>query len=166
MVRDGWSRAWLLAVLTAGVTACGPGPATGDRPVQQAQPDTRENFQEFGEHVVHFNAQSTTMLPPEVARAFGIQRSGNRAMLNVTVRRKLGDGSTEATGAQVGVLATNLTAQQREVRMRELREDDAIYYVGELAVSNEEVLTFSIQVRPDGSDASYEIRFRQQFYTD
>jgi hypothetical protein len=50
--------------------------------------------------------------------------------------------------------------------MRELREGDAIYYIGELTVSNQEMLTFSINVRPEGVDAPYQIRFRQQFYTD
>jgi hypothetical protein len=156
-------RTCLLLLLAAGAVACGQGPSPEP---QQAQQITRETFREFSEHVVHFNAQSTTMLPPEVARAFGIQRGGNRAMLNVAVLRKLPEGGSEAAAADVTVSAVNLTGQLKEVRMRELREGDAIYYIGELTVSNQEMLTFSINVRPEGVDAPYQIRFRQQFYTD
>ena len=47
-----------------------------------------ENYKDFGDYVVHFNALSTADLPAEVARGYGITRSKNRAMLNVSIIRK------------------------------------------------------------------------------
>lgn len=166
MVRNHIALACTVALLAAGITACGQEPAPGSRAAPQAQEIQRASFETFGDHVVHFNAQPTTMLPPEVARAFGIRRSGNRAMLNVTVlSRGEGDSSTPVS-ASVSVDATNLLGQGKDIRMRELREGDAIYYIGEVMVANEEIITFNVSVRPEGVDAPHEFRFRQQFYTD
>jgi hypothetical protein len=106
------------------------------------------------------------MLPAEVARAFGIRRSGNRAMLNVTVLRRGSGEGDKPVEAEVAVRAINLLGQLKDVSMRELREGEAIYYIGEMTVANEEIVTFNISVRPAGAAAPYEFKFQQQFYTD
>ena len=58
--------------------------------VATAEPALRstESFRDFGDYVVHFNAISTNQLTPEIARQYGIVRSNNRAMLNVSILRK------------------------------------------------------------------------------
>jgi hypothetical protein len=158
-------RSWLIALLATTAVACGQGPSQ-DEGAPQAREITRENFQEFGDYVVHFNAQATSMLPPEVARAYGIQRSSNRAMINVTVIRKVPGSTGQPTQAVVSVDASNLTGQLKEVDVREVREGEAIYYIGELSVANRETLIFNISVRPEGATESFRVRFQQQFYTD
>lgn len=155
-----------VALLATGISACDPGAERGSRALPQAREVTRASFETFGDHVVHFNAQSTTMLPSEVARAFGIRRSPNRAMLNITVLRKDDAGSSAPVTAVVVVDAVNLLQQAKTVDLRELREGDAIYYIGELTVANEEIVTFNISVRPEGAEQPHEFSFRQQFYTD
>lgn len=157
-------RPWLTAALASALVACGQGPSPDQG--APAREITRENFQDFGDYVVHFNAQSTATLPPEVARAYGIQRSSNRAMINVTVIEKVPGSTGRPSPATVGVTATNLTGQLKDVAIRELREGDAIYYIGELSVANRETLVFDITVRPEGAQEAFRVRFRQQFYTD
>jgi hypothetical protein len=165
MTRTKLAIAGTVAMFAIGSIGCGQGAAPGSRPVPKAQEITRASSETFGDYIVHFNAQSTTMLPAEVARAFGIRRSGNRAMLNVTVlRRGSGEGDTPVE-AEVAVRAINLLGQLKDVSMRELREGEAIYYIGEITVANEEIVTFNISVRPAGAGASYEFKFQQQFYT-
>jgi hypothetical protein len=153
-----------VALLATTLAACSPD--TGSRPAPKAQEVTRASFETFGDHVVHFNAQSTTMLPAEVARVFGIRRSGNRAMLNITVLRKGEADDGMPVIAVVEVNATNLLQQEKDIDMRELRDGDAIYYIGEFTVANEEIVTFNISVKPEGADSAHEFMFRQQFYTD
>jgi hypothetical protein len=163
MIRINTLLTCTVALLAAALVACSPD--TGSRPAPKAQEMTRASFETFGDHVVHFNAQSTTMLPAEVARAFGIRRSDNRAMLNITVlRRGEADDGMPVT-AVVAVNATNLLQQEKDISMRELREGDAIYYIGELTIANEEIVTFNISVKPEGADAPHVFTFRQQFYT-
>ena len=152
-----------VALLAAGLAGCGKAP---QGPAPQAREITRENSQAFGEYIVHCNAQSTTRLSPEVARAFGIRRSGNRAMLNVAVLRQAAGQVGAAVPAVVTVGASNLLGQDKAVRMRELREGEAIYYIGELSIANEEIVNFDIGVQPEGVTTPYRIRFQQQFYTD
>lgn len=152
-------------LLAGGLSACGQGADTGSRQVQKAAEVTRGSAEVFGEHVVHFSAQPTTMLTPEVARAYGITRSENRAMLNVAVLRMDETAGGTPVSATVTVEASNLLGQGKNIDMRETRDGESIYYIGEFTVSNEEIVNFDIVVRPEGSDAAHELNFKQQFFT-
>ena len=142
------------------VSACG-GP-TESSAVPEAQPAGATST-DIGDHVVHFSAQSTDQLPPEVARAYNIVRSKNRAMLSVSV---LEEATSKPVAAAVTVKTVNLTGQLKSVTMREINEQDAIYYIGEVPVANRETLIFDISVTPDGRDESSDVRFKRQFFTD
>lgn len=147
---------------TVSLAGCGPGSEGPDAP--QAREITQENFRDVGDWVIHFNAQPTNMLPAEVAKAYGIERSGSRAMLNVTVMRKEEGTIGKAVSADVSVKASNLTGQLKKMTVRKITEGPAIYYIGEVPVANQETLVFEIDVQPEGASESYTIRFRQQFY--
>lgn len=138
--------------------ACGAGE---DATVPEAEP-AGASFVDIGSHVVHFSAQSTDQLPTRVAQQYGIVRSKNRAMLNVSV---LEAGSNTPVTADVTVKTVNLTGQLKNVTMRKIEEQEAIYYIGETPVANQETLIFDINVRPDGVEEASEMRFKRQFYT-
>ena len=142
------------------VAACGGPNETAEVP--EAEPAGASSAA-IGDHVVHFSAQTTDQLPPEVARAYNIVRSPNRAMLNVSVLRATDNQTVEAN---VAVKTVNLTGQLKNVTMRQITEQDAIYYIGETPVANRETLIFDISVIPDGVDTPSEVRFKRQFYTD
>ncbi len=127
----------------------------------QAQPAAASSA-DIGDHVVHFSAQSTDQLPPEVARAYGIVRSQNRAMLNVSVLKE--DTSTAVT-ADVTVRTVNLAGQLKNVTMRKIQEQEAIYYIGETGIANRETLIFNISITPEGASDASEVRFTREFYT-
>lgn len=147
----------MLALST--ISACGgPGESAA---VPQAEPAGASSV-DIGDHVVHFSAQLTDQLPPEVARTYSIVRSKNRAMLNVSV---LESASGAPVAAEVAVKTVNLTGQLKTVVMRKVQEQEAIYYIGETPVANRETLIFDITVRPEGTDEASDIRFKRQFYT-
>jgi len=128
-----------------------------------AFPAKAQQSQNFGDYEVHYNTINTNVLTPDVASAYGIQRAGTQAMLNVTVLRK---GDREPVDAQVTATATNLTGQRREIELREIKDQGAIYYIGQFRIRDEERLNFNLQVQPDSHDgAPFEFTFRQQFYT-
>ena len=122
---------------------------------------------EFGNYIIHINALTTDQLPTEVARGYNISRSKNRAMVNVSVREKQADGETPIT-AYINVVAKNLSSQQKNVDIREIKESDpvAIYYIGELPVSHEENITFELDVTPAGATKPLLLSYSQQFYTE
>ncbi len=136
----------------------GPG---GNATPPQAQPAAASSA-DIGDHVVHFSAQSTDHLPPEVARAYGIVRSQNRAMLNVSV---LEEGTSTAVTADVTVRTVNLAGQLKNVTMRKVQEQEAIYYIGETGIANRETLIFNISITPEGATDASEVKFTREFYT-
>jgi hypothetical protein len=142
------------------LSACGgPDQSAG---VPAAQPADATNA-DIGDYVVHFSAQSTDQLPTEIAQAYGIVRSKNRAMLNVAV---LSETDNTPVAATITVKAVNLTGQLKDVTMRRIDEQDAIYYIGEVAVANRETLIFDISVMPEGASSAADVRFKRQFFTD
>jgi DNA-directed RNA polymerase specialized sigma54-like protein len=151
----------LIALSLLGLmSACG-GPGESAK-VPEAQPAGATN-QDIGDHVVHFNAMTTDQLTPEIARAYDFVRSKNRAMLNVSV---VNASDNTSVAAEVTVKAVNLTGQLKNVPMRRIQEQEAIYYIGEVAVANRETLIFDISVTPEGADSPSEVRFKRQFFTD
>lgn len=156
-------RTLLISLLALGLAACG-GPGE-NATVPQAEP-AGATSSDIGEHIVHFSAQTTDQLPPEIAREYNIVRSKNRAMLNVSILQKTGNVSVAAA---VSVQTVNLTGQLKSVTMREIREPGdgvAIYYIGDTAVANRETLVFDITVQPDGVSSASQLRFKREFFTD
>jgi hypothetical protein len=142
------------------LSACGGSSGSAEVPAAQPAGATSSNI---GDHVVHFSAQATDQLPPEVARAYNIVRSKNRAMLNVSV---LSAADNTPVTADVTVKTVNLTGQLKNITMRQINEQEAIYYIGEVAVANRETLNFDISITPEGVDTPSVVRFQRQFYTD
>jgi len=163
MVLMTLARALISFSLLGFLAACGGSGDSASAP--EAQPAGASSA-DIGDFVVHFSAQSTDQLPPEVARAYNILRSKNRAMLNVSIIRKSDNMPVAGT---VTVKTVNLTGQLKSVTMRKIEEPGetaAIYYIGETPVANRETLVFDISVTPEGEDQSSEVRFKRQFYTD
>jgi hypothetical protein len=131
-------------------------------PAAQAQ-----QSQDFGNYVVHYNAFNAHLITPEVARAYGIQRSSSRAVLNITVLKKVMDTPGTPVRADVAAKAINLTGQRREIALREVEETGgAIYYLGEFPVHNMETWRFEVAVAIEGETDPLQVRFTQQFYTE
>jgi hypothetical protein len=125
-----------------------------------------QQAQDFGEYSVHYNALNSSLLTPEVARAYGIRRSDSRALINISVLKNTGGQTATAVKANVVTSGRNLTGQTRTVSMREISDSGAVYYIGELSVRNMETFDFSVLVTPEGESQAFTLKFRQQFYTE
>ena len=126
-----------------------------------------QQAESFGDFSVHYNTLNTSQLTPQVAQAYGIQRSSSRALLNITVLKNTGADLPQAMEARVTAGARNLTGQRKDIEMRKITEgDDAIYYIGEFRVNNMETFDFTVTVIPAGESRPLELKFRQQFYTE
>jgi len=123
-----------------------------------------ETSRDFGDYVVHFNALTTDQLTAEIAQRHGIVRSNNRAMLNVSILRKEDGSIGVPVAADMSVSASNLTGQLKNVTVREIREEEAIYYLAECAVANAETLIFEIDATPETEDNPLSVRYRKQFF--
>ncbi len=152
-----------LVSLLALLAACG-GP--GDSATAPKAKLAESSSADGGDHVVHVSAQTTDQLTPEIASAYDIVRSKNRAMLNVSIVRK---SDNQSVAGKVTVKAVNLTGQLKNVTMRKIEEPGdttAIYYIGEIPVANRETLVFDITVTPDGQGKVIAVSFQREFFTD
>jgi len=130
-------------------------------------PVLAQNSQDFGDFTVHYNAMRSSMISPEIAKAYDIRRSDSRGLINISVLKNAADKTTTAVKAKLTASGRNLTGQTRNVEMREISEGDgAIYYLGELSVRNMETFDFTVIVLPEGQDKPFNVKFRQQFYTE
>ena len=126
-----------------------------------------QQAQDFGDYVVHYNALNTNLIPPQVAQSYGIQRSPNRALINITVLKKVMDTPGTPVAAVVTANGTNLTGQTREIKIRKVEDSEgAIYYLGDFPVHNLETYRFTIEVAVAGEDEPLVVKFKQQFYTE
>jgi Domain of unknown function (DUF4426) len=158
-------RKFSVVICAAALTlaACGREGQIRALPAQSAQ----ETFQDFGNYEVHFNAVRTDSLTAEVARAYNIERSKNRVLLNVTVLHKEADHAPrKPVEGKVEVDAYNLNGQLKGLEMRRISEGDAIYYVGEVSISGTEILVFDIKVTPVNETSPLEVKFKREFFSD
>ena len=148
------------------VTSCGQntGEQSAGRNIQAEPVDVTSKA--FGDYVLHFNAISTDQLPPEVARAYNIVRSKNRAMLTVSIIKNVENSPGVSQAGTVNATAANLTGQLKNLTLREIREDAAIYYIGDVAVANSETLVFNIDAVPENETDRLSVRFSRQFFAD
>ncbi len=122
-----------------------------------------EQSQKFGNLEVHYNAMLSTDLLPEVAKTYKIDRSPTRGILTVSVLRKNDMGVAQPIPAKLSAYLVNLSNQLGEIDMREVREGNAVYYLGEFRVVPPNTLKFTVTLGTNG-DPIREVSFTQKFY--
>lgn len=124
-----------------------------------------EQAQIFGNYTIHYSAFTTDYLTPEVAKLYQIPRSKNRAMVNISVVKNEEGTFGKPVRAKVEGAAKNLSEQLRELNIREISSDGAVYYIADTKINNQETLRYDFQITPDGESAPYHVTFQEQFYT-
>jgi hypothetical protein len=144
------------------VAGCG---ANVDQQAQTARP-TEDTQKDFDDLEVHYNAIRTDQLTPEVARAYGIERSPSRVLLNVAMLAKTPGGAAKPVDGAVSASAHNLNGQLKSLAMRRVQEGPAVYFIGEVGISGEEILVFNIDVEPVTGGGRRTVQFKREFFGD
>lgn len=126
-----------------------------------AGPAFADRSQTFGDITVHYNAITSDTLAPEVAKAYDITRSRYRGLLIISVQRPNKLGMAQSVAAKIDAYAVNLSEQLRNISMREIREDGAVYYIGDFSVAPQEVLRFTANIVPQGQKETNKLEFQQ-----
>lgn len=113
---------------------------------------------------VHYSAFNSTFLTPQVARSYKLKRSGYSAILNISVLDNSQVGKP-AIDAQISGTAKNLIGTLRELSFRKVEEGEAIYYLAEFPITNEENLTFDLDIDA-GLKGAGKMKFSQKFYVE
>ncbi len=124
-----------------------------------------ENSTTAGEYIIHHNALTTDTLTPQVASTYQIQRSKSRGMVNIAVLKTNAAGKQQAVSAKVTLQSRSLVGHIHDIKLREIREADAIYYIADFPVADREHLHFKTTILPTGQTYPIQASFQQQFYT-
>ena len=118
-----------------------------------------------GQYELFYSAFNSSFLQPETAVAINVKRAKNIALINLSVREHLADGSTkEVRAAAVKATAFNLV-HKNTLEFQEVVEPGAIYYLAKFKINNDnEMIVINASITPEGSDKAIELEFRQQFY--
>ena len=172
MIQTAIQRACLLPLVStlALISGCEQTASTAVAQNQTSGADAvlagTESSKDFGDYVLHFNAIVTDQLTENVARQYGIVRSRNRAILNVSMLRKTeGTMGTPVTGS-VSASAINLNGQFRNINLREIKEGTAVYYIGETSITDGETLIFTVDATPINESSRFNVRFMKQFFVE
>jgi len=119
---------------------------------------------EYNGYTIHFNAYPSDHLQPNIAKAIGVKRGQSHAVVTVVVNKKNEtDKAPQSVKARVKGNAFNLTGMMRRMKLRELEDKGAIYYISDFGVRQGERLTFALSVKPDGESQEKEFKFSKQF---
>ncbi len=109
----------------------------------------------------HYNVFNSSMLTPEIATQYGIERSKTLGVINISVLK-----STVPMNALVLGEARNPIAQLTTLKFKKITEETAIYYIATFNFADTEQLDFKISVVPDGKTSASKFEFKQQMFVD
>ena len=123
-------------------------------------PALAERKQTFGTTEVHYSVFNSSFLQPATAAASGLVRSKAEGVITVAA---IDNGKPLAT--QVSGQVKNLLGQLTPLTFKQIKEQNAIYYLAQFPLEDREILIFTINVKgTDGRNNSFS--FNQEVFPD
>lgn len=123
-----------------------------------------EQKEKIGNFDIHYVALSSTFLTPSIAKSYGIKRSSYTGLINISVLDTSQEGSP-AVPVDISGIANNLLDARLELKFREIREGDAIYYIAEVPYRDDQEINFRIAIKY-GNKLNTQLKFKQKFYVE
>ena len=119
-----------------------------------------ENMKKMDNINVHYIALGSTFLTPEIAKAYGIERSRYKGLVNISVLDNTQKGNPAKT-VIINGKARNDVGQIKSLEFTEVVEGEAVYYLAQVSYSNEETIYFDINITDKG--LQHNLKFSQKF---
>lgn len=117
-----------------------------------------EQMKSLGNWDVHYIAFTSTFLTPDIARAYGISRSRYNGVVNISIL----DHKTQAAQAlAVTGEATNLLGVSKKLEFKEIREQQAIYYLAVIPFREGE--QYRLKVNLQQGNRTETLKFQHKF---
>ncbi|ALQ55804.1 hypothetical protein PI2015_2530 [Pseudoalteromonas issachenkonii] len=119
-------------------------------------------YKELGPWQVHYIAFPSTFIQPQIAKTYGLERSGYKGIVNISILKN--DTDKTAQKATLQGTARNLLGNKQSLNFKEVVEGDAVYYLAQVDYTNEEILRFEIEIQQGNHFQT--LKFQQKFYVD
>lgn len=130
---------------------------------QSGYANDQESTKVFGAYTVHYSTFNSLFVPADIAKIHELVRAKDQTLINIAVQ-KTADGSPVA--AQVSATAKNLLQQLKTIDFKTIQEQDAVYYIGALRHTNEEVFHLDFVILPEGETQPLKFRVTRKLYTE
>jgi hypothetical protein len=153
----------LAVVFAAACAACGG----GDRPPQPvaARDFADPGFVASSTHEVRYGTLLASEMPASVAAAYGIVRSPDRVVVNVSVLRRVAGSVAVPVAAEVAGQWRGLTGEPQALAFRPVLEGTAVSYIAEAPAHDREAMVFEIEARPVEAGTPIAARLTRKFGT-
>jgi len=141
------ARRAALALLAAALLASCGGSATPPTPVP-ARLFEDPGFVADGDYEMRYGIVPASELPVEVAMTYGIDRSKDRVVVNISVLRRRADTLPLPIDAEVAGDWRTLVGEPQSLAFRPVLEGNAISYIAELPVGKQGPITLELRARP------------------
>ena len=111
---------------------------------------------------MHYIAFPSTFIQPKIAKAYNLERSGYKGVVNISILKN--DADKTAQTAKLTGTAKNLLGNKQTLTFKEVKEGESIYYLAQVDYTNEEILRFEIEIQQ--SNQFQKLQFQQKFYVD
>lgn len=129
-----------------------------------AQTASASQFERFGDLDVHYIVFNTTDLSPEMAERYGLTRSPDLGLINISGRRMTEDGLSTPVRLELEGSVINLLGQKRPLDFREVEDPSAIYYLETVRFTDRETLRFEVQVTDTDTGRRHMVRFSKALW--
>ena len=119
-------------------------------------------YKELGPWQVHYIAFPSTFIQPQIAKAYDLQRSGYKGIVNISILKN--DSDATAQTATLKGTARNLLGNKQTLEFKEVIEGESIYYLAQVDFTNEEILRFEVEIQQ--GNQFQKLQFQQKFYVD
>jgi hypothetical protein len=123
-----------------------------------------EQKQQVGNFDIHYMALSSTFITPAIAKTYGIERSRYTGLVNITVLDRSQEGMP-AVAVEISGLANNLLDARIDLKFKEIREGNSIYYIAEVPYRDDQEINFEIAIKY-AKKLNTALKFKQKFYID
>src|SRR5690606_35804015 len=111
------------------------------------------------DYTVHYSTFNSLFVPADIAAAHKLVRAKDQTLINIAVQRKA-DG--QSVSANVSGTAKNLLQQLKNIDFKTIEEPGAVYYIGALRHTNEEVFHLDLKIVPQGETRPLEFRLSRK----
>lgn len=120
-----------------------------------------KDSEKIGNFTVQYTVFNSQFILADIANLHGLVRAKDQALVNISV---LDNATGKTVAATIKGRAKNLLQQTKTIDFKAIQEQDAVYYIGALRHTNEEVFHFTIDINIDGQD--HTIKFIRKLYVE
>ena len=120
-------------------------------------------FLKSGDIRVYANAMVSSQLNAKMARQYGITRSASRVLLHVVVRKGI-PGKDKTLPASITAIAIRKNGARIDINMQLTKDNNDVYYLGELNINGNESINFEIITRIE-KQKPMRMTFFQEFFS-